>query len=50
MLNSAEHDTLNAHKKKKYQEIQHFSGSDEPRIFFCLLMPKFQQLLAFQHL
>ena len=34
MLNSAEHEILNAHK---YQEIQHFSGSDKPRMLFFLL-------------
>ena len=25
---------LNARRYKKYQEIQHFSGSDKPRILF----------------
>ena len=38
MFNSAEHEILNAHKYKKYQEIQHFSGSDKPRMLFFLLI------------
>ena len=38
MLNSAEHEILNAHKYKKHQEIQHFSGSDKPRTLFFLLI------------
>ena len=38
MLNSAEHEILNAHKYKKYPEIQHFSGSDKPRMLFFLLI------------
>ena len=36
MLNSAEHEILNAHKYKKYQEIQLFSGSDKPRMLIFL--------------
>ena len=38
MLNSDEHEILNANKYKKYQEIQHFSGSDVPRMLFFLLI------------
>ena len=34
MLNSAEHEILNAHKS----EIQHFPGSDKPRMLFSLLI------------
>ena len=34
MLNSIEHEILNAHKYKKYQEIQLFSDSDKPRMLF----------------
>ena len=34
MLNSAEHEILNAPKCKKNQEIQLFSGSDNPRMLF----------------
>ena len=37
VLNSADHEILNAHKYKKYQKIQHFSGSDKPRMLFSLL-------------
>ena len=28
MLNSAEHEILNAYSYKRYEEIKHFSGSD----------------------
>ena len=39
MFNSAEHKILNAQMyKKKYQEIQHCSGSDKPRLPFFLLI------------
>ena len=38
MLNSAEHENLNAHKYKKYQEIQNFSGLKKPRMLFFLLI------------
>ena len=38
MLNSAEHELLNGHKYKKYQEIQLFSDSDKPRMLFFLLI------------
>ena len=36
MLNSAEHELLDAHKYK--QEIQLFSGSDKPRMLLFLLI------------
>ena len=38
MLNSGEHEILNAHKYKKYQEIQLFSDSDKLRMLFFLLL------------
>ena len=38
MLNLVEHETLNAHKYKKYQEIQLFSDSDMPRMLYFLLI------------
>ena len=38
MLNSAEHEILNAFKYKKYREIQHLSGSVKPRMLFSLLI------------
>ena len=38
MLNSTEHEILNAHKYKKYQEIRSFLGSDQPRIIFLPLI------------
>ena len=38
MLNRDEHEISNAHKYKKYQVIQHFSGSDKPRMLFFLLI------------
>ena len=38
MLNSAELELLNANKYKKYQEIQHFSGSDTPKMQLFLLI------------
>ena len=49
MLNSAEHEILNAHKYNKYQEIQHISGSYKPRmLFFQLINVKLPtMLLAF---
>ena len=52
MLNTAEHEILNAYKyKKKYQEIQHFSGSDKPRMLFFQLinvkMPSIVGILTF---
>ena len=39
MLNSIEHEILNAHMYKKYQEIQLiFLGSDKPRMLFSPLI------------
>ena len=38
MLNSAEHEILNAHKYKKYLEVKHFSGLDKPIMLFFLLI------------
>ena len=51
MLNSVEHENVNAHKYKKYQEIQLFSGSDKwRRLFFLLInvkMPTTVGILTF---
>ena len=51
MLNSVEHEILNAHKYKQYQEIQLFSDSDKPRMLFFLLvnvkMPPIDGILTF---
>ena len=38
MLDLAVHEILNAKKYKNNQEIQHFSGSDKPRMLFFLLL------------
>ena len=38
MLNSAKHEILNNQKYKKYQEIQHLSGSYKPRMLFFLFI------------
>ena len=38
MLNSIEHEILNAHKYKKYQETQFLSGSDKSRMLFFMLI------------
>ena len=38
MLNSAEHEILNAHKYKNSKEFSIFSGSDKPRLLFFLLI------------
>ena len=38
MLNSVEHEMLNAHKFKKYQENQHFLVSGKPRMLFFTLI------------
>ena len=38
MLNSAEHENLNAHKYKVNKEISFFSGSDKPIMLFFLLL------------
>ena len=41
MLNSAEHEILNAHKYKNINKIQLFSDSDKPRMqFFPLINVK----------
>ena len=51
MLNSVEHEILNAHKYEKYQEIRPFLGSDKPRMLFFLLinvkMPTIVGILTF---
>ena len=51
MLNSGEHEILNAHKYKRYQEIQLFSDSDKPRMLFFLhinvKMPTIVGILTF---
>ena len=51
MLNSVEHEILNADKYKKYQEIQLFADSDKPRMLFFLLiivkMPTIFGILTF---
>ena len=41
MLNSVEHEILNAHKYK-YQEICFFFGSDKPRMLFFPLINVFK--------
>ena len=38
MLNSAEHEILNAHKYKNIEKFSFFSGSEKPRMLFLLLM------------
>ena len=38
MLNSVEHETLNAHKCKKYHKIQRFLDSDKPKILFFMFL------------
>ena len=38
MLKLVEHEILNAHKDKKYQEIRGFLGSDKPRMLFFPLI------------
>ena len=51
MLNSVEHEILNADKYKKNQENQQFSGSGKPRmLFFPLInvkMPTIVGILTF---
>ena len=51
MLNSAEHEILNAHKYKKMKKNQHFSGSYKPRMLLFLLinvkMPTVVGILTF---
>ena len=38
MLNSVEHETLNAHKYKKIKKFSCFLGPDKPRMLFFLLI------------
>ena len=38
MLNSAEHEIINAHKYKNIKKFSIFSGSDKPRMLFFLLI------------
>ena len=38
MLNSARHETLNAHKYKIFQKFHLFSGSDKPGMLFFMFM------------
>ena len=51
MLNSVEHEILNAHEYKNFQEIQLFSDSDKPRMLSFLLinvkMPTIVGILTF---
>ena len=51
ILSSAKHEILNAHKFKKYKEIQLFSGSDKRRMLFFLFinvkMPTIVGVLTF---
>ena len=51
MLNSAEHDILNAHKYKNIKKFSFFLGSEKPRMLFFLLinvrMPTIVGILTF---
>ena len=51
MLNSVEHEILNAHKYKKNIEVHPFLGSDKPRMLVFLLisvkMPAVVGILTF---
>ena len=51
MLNSAEHEILNAYKYKNISNLAFFSGSDKPRMLFFLLinvkMPTIVGILTF---
>ena len=48
VLNSVEHEILNAHKYKKYQEIRSFNAQLSLECYFSRsYMLKCQQLLAF---
>ena len=38
MLNTAEHEILNAHKYKNIKKFGFFSGSDKPRMLYFLLL------------
>ena len=47
MLNSVEHEILKAHKYKKYEKNQLFSGSDKwRRLFFLLINVKMQTIVG----
>ena len=51
MLNSAEHDILNAHKYKNIMKISTFQAQISLQSYFsCSQRLKCQQQLAFQHL
>ena len=51
MLNSVEHEILNAHKYKNIKKVGFLLGSDKPRMLFSRSkILKCQQLLAFYHL
>ena len=51
MLNSVEHEILNAHKYKNIKKFSFFSDSDKPRMLFFLLinvkMPTIVGILTF---
>ena len=51
MLNSVEHEILNAHKYKNIKKFSFFLGSDKPRMLFFLLinvkMPTIVGILTF---
>ena len=51
MLNSVEHEILNAHKNKNIKKFSFFSGSDKPRMLFFMLinvkMPTIVGILTF---
>ena len=48
MLNSVEHEILNAHKYKNIKKFSFFSDSDKPMmLFFLLINVKCHQLLIF---
>ena len=53
MLNSAEHEILNAHKYKNIKIFSFFSGSDKWRMLFFLFinvkMPTFVGILTFMN-
>ena len=47
MLNWVEHEILNAHKYKKYQEVRPFLGADNPRmLFFPLIQVKMPTIVG----
>ena len=51
MLNSVEHESLNAHKFKNMKKFSFFSDSEKPGVLFFLLinvkMPTFVGILTF---